>query len=575
MTKFFSTTIRGPAPASREFFGAVPERLVLCLATSLALLVPAWSLATNISDRTRHAAEVGDPIWVFLKDKGPSQATAAPDEQSWISERATTRMARRGRAYDPQQDQPVLGHYLRSLATAGLIIRTESRWFNAVSGTVPRERLSEVASLDFVDSIRPVAIYHRPSETPLRNYLPPPTHGLAKPTGFAYGNSAAQIEAIEADLLHDRGLDGQGIRIGFLDTGYSLGLDVFDSLRLIATRDFINGDADVGDEDTAQMDHGTSTLSVCGGYLPGQLIGVAPRAEYALAKTEIDGTETRIEEDYWVAGLWWIDSLGCDIVSSSLGYIDWYTRADLDGHTATTTKAAELAVERGLLVVNAAGNQGFGGLVAPADGNSVLTVGASDFEGSPAGFTSRGPTADNRIKPDVVAPGVGTWTALARNGQFAGRNGSSFATPLVAGVCALLLQRSPNLSPTQISDLLRTTALGASHPNNDVGWGLVRADHAYAALPSGHTAAGIEVWPNPASDSVWIGTPDGATDALSRFDIFTAAGDPVYSGEFRGRSSLWLGINKQDQPVAPGIYLVWVRTPEREGLVKLALIRRK
>ncbi|MBI5866842.1 MAG: S8 family serine peptidase [candidate division Zixibacteria bacterium] len=535
----------------------------------------AGARAAVISPRAQNAAAAGDPVWIFLKDKGPSATVPGPLAQAWISERAASRIASRGAAYDPRLDQPIFSDYLDALTSAGLTIRTESRWLNAVSGIVPSDRLAALAAYRFVDSIRPVVIYRRPIDTPLPGYLPPAGYGLVKPATFDYGNSAAQAEAIEADLLHNRGLDGQGVRIGFLDTGYSLDLNVFDSLKVIGTRDFINGDTDVGDEDSVQMDHGTSTLSVCGGYLPGELIGIAPRAEYALAKTEVMDAETRIEEDYWVAGLWWIDSLGCDIVSSSLGYNNWYTRADLDGHTATTTKAAELAVARGLLVVNAAGNEGFDGLVAPADGDSVLTVGASDRQGTVADFSSRGPTADNRIKPDVVAPGLGVWTALTRPGAFLGRSGTSFATPLVAGVCALLLQEKPSLSPMQVIDVLRATATNASHPNNDVGWGMVRADHAFAALPSGHEASGIEVWPNPASDSVWIGTPDAATDAPSHFDVFTAAGDPVYSGEFWGRSSLWLGTNESNQPVASGIYLVWVRTPIRDGLVKLALIRRR
>ena len=561
-----------PCPCSK----ALPDNRLwfarLCLYASVALIIPSTSNAATIAQRVQATVEAGQPIWVFLKDKGPFPGQAGSTADGWISARAAARIAQRGGVYDPRQDQPIFDGYRQALRSSGLAIRAESRWFNAIAGTLPVARLNELAALAIIDSLRPVAIYRRQADRPfgvITQGLPP---GMAKPAGFDYGNSRAQIEAIEVDSLHDRGLDGRGVRIGFLDTGFSLGIDAFDSLQVIATRDFINSDTDVGDGDTAQMDHGTATLSVCGGFLPGQLIGVAPRAEYALAKTEIISVEIRIEEDYWVAGLEWVDSLGCDIVSSSLGYINWYSPADLDGNTAMTTRAADLAAQRGLIVVSAAGNRGAAGLVAPADGDSVLTVGASDMFGNPAAFSSRGPTADGRIKPDVVAPGQGVWSALPANGMLAGRDGTSLATPLVSGVCALLLQELPSLRPMQVIDFLRRTASQASNPNNDVGWGMVRAAHT-VEKPGVLSALEIEVWPNPAVDSVWIVTPDTAAGQLSRYDVFTVAGEPVYSGEFSGSSGMWLGSNQAGQPVASGVYLLWVRTPQREGMVKVALIR--
>lgn len=575
MTKFCETLCTHRCFGAQVRRGVRVTRAFLYLSALSALIFATPSDAATIARHVRTAVEAGDPIWAFLKDKGPTVALPAVPGQGWISERAAARIARRGGAYDPKQDQPIYEGYRRALASSGFIIRAESRWFNAIAGTLAVDRLNDLAALAIIDSLRPVAIYRRQVDelhAVVTRVLPP---GMPKPAGFDYGNSRAQIEAIEVDALHERGLDGRGVRIGFLDTGFSLGIDAFDSLQVIATRDFINGDSDVGDGDTVQMDHGTATLSACAGFLPGQLIGVAPKAEYALAKTEIFAQEIRIEEDYWVAGLEWVDSLGCDIVSSSLGYIKWYTPADLDGHTATTTRAAELAAQRGLLVVNAAGNEGTRGLVAPADGESVLAVGASDIFGSPAEFSSRGPTADGRIKPDIVAPGQGVWSARPANGMFAGRDGTSLATPLVSGVCALLLQELPSLRPKQIIGLLRRTASQTGNPNNDVGWGMVRAAHA-VEMPGVYYAPEIEAWPNPAEDSVRIVTPDTtdtATGQLSHYDVFTAAGEPVYTGEFWGNSGVWPGLNQAGQPVASGVYLLWVRTPQRTGTVKVALVR--
>jgi subtilisin family serine protease len=544
----------------------------LCALAIIALAFPVASNAAKVEPRVQAAVEAGNPIWVFLKDKGLSSGQRELATEGWISPRAVARIAQRGGAYDPRRDQPIDDGYRRALTSSGLVIRAESRWFNAVAGVLPAGRLNDVAALSIIDSVCPVAIYRRPAEKPHADIRPTFPPGMTKPGGLDYGNSRSQIEAIEVDVLHDGGLDGRGVRIGFLDTGYSLGIDAFSSLQVIATRDFINADTDVGDGDTVQMDHGTATLSVCAGFAPGQLIGVAPRAEYALAKTEIEGVEIRIEEDYWVAGLEWIDSIGCDIVSSSLGYINWYTPADLDGHTALSTRAAGLAAQRGLLVVNAAGNEGTRGLIAPADGDSVLAVGASDMLGYPTGFSSRGPTADGRIKPDIVAPGEGVWSARPENRGFAGRSGTSLATPLVSGVCALLLQELPTLRPAQVIDLLHRTASQSTHPDNDAGWGRVRAAHA-AAMPSVYHAPEIETWPNPAEDSVRIVTPDTVAEQLSSFEVFTAAGQPVYSGKFRGNSGVWPGLNESGQPVASGIYLVWVRTPKREEIVKVALVR--
>ena len=545
-----------------------------CLSVSLVLLGASNSLAASVSQAVEAAVVGGKPIWVFLKDKGDSTGPSWLSPGEGVSSRAVARIARRGETYDPRLDQPIADRYRQILSSMGLTIRTESRWFNAVSGTLPADRLHDLAALAFVDSLQPVVIYQRPVDRPSGIRTLESSPGMAKPALLDYGNSRAQIEAIEVDSLHAHALDGRGVRIGFLDTGFSLGIGVFDSLQVVATRDFINRDTDVGDGDTAQMDHGTSTLSVCGGFQPGQLIGVAPRAEYVLAKTEILDQEIRIEEDYWVEGLWWVDSIGCDIVSSSLGYINWYSPSDLDGNTALATQAADLAVQRGVIVVTAAGNRGRAGLIAPGDGDSVLTVGASDLTGYPASFSSRGPTADGRIKPDIVAPGVRVWSALPANATFANRDGTSFATPLVAGVCALLLQNLPSLRPAQLIDLLRHTASRAENPNNDVGWGLVRAAHA-AGMQDIVIAPEIEARPNPTPDSVWIVTQDTTTNQLSRYDVFTVAGEPVYSGEFRGSPGLWPGSNQAGQSVASGVYLLWVRTPRGEAKLKVALVRRK
>lgn len=464
----------------------VPLACSLILVAILHVLAAVPVEGAPIPAAVRKTVDDGHPIWVFFHDKGPASVTAKLAGRAWISPRAQERVARRGAHRDAARDWPVYTGYTDQLTAAGMTIRTESRWLNAVSGTISPGQLDGLSTLECVKSVQPVARYQRrrPDDSDAQPPIRKPSDRQGS-TRFDYGTSAAQIQAIQADWLHAVGLDGASVMIGFLDTGYDLGIKAFDSLAVAATWDFINQDPDVGDRDAGQMNHGTATVSVCGGFSPGELIGVAPRAEYALAKTELDGIEEVAEEDYWVAGLAWLDSLGCDLASSSLGYTDWYTYAQMDGNTAVTTVAADMAAERGLLVVNSAGNEGIRPwhyMIAPADGDSTLAVGATTLSGIRAPFSSQGPTADGRVKPDVMAPGVGVWSATVNSNLFSGRNGTSFSAPLVTGVCALLLQQNPALTPNELIELLRRTATNADSPDTLMGWGIVQAARA-AGLP--------------------------------------------------------------------------------------------
>jgi len=270
-----------------------------------------------------------------------------------------------------------------------------------------------------------------------------------------------------------------------MDTGFRKSHEVFQHARIIAEWDFVNNDGDVaqdqGDPEDYSDSHGTGTWSVLGGYNPGELIGPAYGADFVLAKTESSIFERPIEEDYWVAGIEWAESLGAEVVSSSLGYTDWYDFSDMDGKTATTTKAANRAVSLGVVVVNAAGNERddpWAHIIAPSDGFDVIAVGAVDSSGRIASFSSPGPTYDGRIKPEVCALGVDNWVAGNRqDGSDYYRNGSgtSFATPLVAGVTALLLEIHHDWTPLQVRAALLGSASQSTSPDNDYGWGITNA----------------------------------------------------------------------------------------------------
>ena len=314
---------------------------------------------------------------------------------------------------------------------------------------------------------------------------------------YNYGSSLTQNEVINTVAVHDQGYSGKGILICLMDAGFDkLSHEALQNINIIAAWDFVNDDPDV-ENGTGQGEgsHGTSTLSQIGGFKEGQIIGTSFGADYLLAKTENTESETPVEEDNWVAASEWADSIGADVFSTSLGYLDFdgtqndYTFADMDGNTATITIAADLSVKKGIIVFNSAGNNGFNSshntLNAPADGDSVVAIGAVNSSKVRASFSSVGPTADGRIKPDLMAMGDGTYAASNSSiTSYRSFSGTSASCPLAAGVPALMLEKDYSLTPMQIRDILRSTADHSTSPDNLYGWGTIDALAAMNQIPS-------------------------------------------------------------------------------------------
>jgi len=296
-------------------------------------------------------------------------------------------------------------------------------------------------------------------------------------TRVEYGESFGQLDQINAIAAHDAGYKGQGVLVLMLDTGYYKDHESMPAERIIAEWDFINNDGETQNElndPESSHNHGTYTTSTLGGAFEGQLYGPAYEAEFLLAKTEDVSQEEPIEEDWYVTGLEWGELLGADVASSSLGYIDWYTFDDLDGETAVTTIAVTIAIENGMTVATAAGNYGDNGIIAPADAFDVITCGAVNVNGEIAGFSSHGPTADGRIKPDVCAQGVNTYCANTDDpSSYRTANGTSLSTPLVGGAVAVILSARPNWTPYMIREALMMTANNVDNPDNQYGWGVI------------------------------------------------------------------------------------------------------
>ena len=436
---------------------------------------------------------IGVPIkvWVYFTDKGfASEAAyqmAVLDAERRLTDTSKQRRRlRKGGALADGYDVPVYRSYIDQVAGLGVSVKGSSRWLNAISVATTPDQLLRLSQLSFVRTIEPVTVYRRslpPTPEPdvaTKRIVAPATHALN------YGASFTQLAQLQVPQLHDLGLSGHGITIALFDTGFNLTHEAFDSLRtrVVRQKDFINGDDNTKDDPqqdpfAGQHDHGSETLSTIGGYAPGQLIGPAYGAQFLLAKTESIVFEQQIEEDWWLAAVEWADSLGADIISSSLGYNSWYQFSDMDGNTAVTTQAAKIAISRGIIVVNSMGNEGqsfWQKMVAPADAEGVISVGAVDSTGILAGFSSRGPTADGRIKPDVVGMGVAVRAVNPNStNQYLRVNGTSFSAPLVAGAVALLLEAYPSWTAAHMQQVFHATASQSDHPDTLTGYGVVRS----------------------------------------------------------------------------------------------------
>jgi Subtilase family len=377
----------------------------------------------------------------------------------------------------------------RRLTAAGATPRIRSRWLHAISATAPSAVLRTLSRADWLTRVQPMGRWRLPASPTGPDERAPALGDTCSAGGDpTYGASAMPYRQLHLRPLADAGIDATGVRIAILDGGFDTQDPAFAGITVAAQHDFVFGDSIVHDEPTdapgAQF-HGTAVWSLFAGLVPGRLVGIARGASFLLAKTEDIRSETRVEEDNYVAALEWADSIGVDIVSSSLGYLGFdngfaYTPAQLNGDIAVTSVAADSAASRGILVVTAAGNEGpaFRTLVTPGDAHSVITVGAEDSLGAVTGFSSRGPTADGRLKPDLTAPGLDI--CVVAGGPLARLAGTSFATPLIAASAALLKQLHPTLGPLAIRAALRTSATAHTSPDSIRGWG--RPDVAAAAV---------------------------------------------------------------------------------------------
>ncbi len=434
--------------------------------------------------------------FVYFKDKGISKDEFTTAEKSLLKSAEnllTPRAVERrkkvlGDSYIRYEDIPIVSEYVSELESAGVKIVYKLRWFNAVSARFSDEIKEKIESFPFVEKIVPVkGIKARQSEIQGK-YPPDGNLSLLSSHSYDYGNSFNQYDLSGIPALHDKGIKGEGVIIGILDTGFDW--EKPESIKerdVIAEYDFVFHDSVTANQEydhPAQSSHGTGVFSIIGGFTNHKLVAPAFGASYILAKTEDIRSETPIEEDNYAAALQWMESLGVDITTSSLGYnifdagYESHAYEDMDGNTTLITKALELAFQRGVITVSSAGNEGVSSwryILAPADGFNVIAVGAVNYDNVLASFSSRGPTSDGRIKPELVAQGVDVYLARVSKDEYSYASGTSMAAPIVAGIAAQVLSFYPHLSNRQMRRILLESSDQAANPDSNKGYGLLSA----------------------------------------------------------------------------------------------------
>ena len=543
------------------------------------ILLPVLSFSQKYDPQNIEHGKRGNEyrVWIYFTDKDGSEPVTV--SQKAIERRNKNDVSTNHLWYDLQVS-PV---YKNEIASLGLTIKNESRWLNAISVICSKADLNRISELPFVDKIEPVLMQ--------KKKLIQNSDIVELSRTLDYGGSQVQMEQINCIAAHDLGYFGQGIRILYLDTGFELNHEVFDSLNVVAQYDFINNDENTANENDQEIEdgqdhHGTLCLSVVAGYEPGYLIGPAFKSEYLLAKTEIVADEIEQEEDNYVAGLEWGEQNGADIACSSLGYLDWYTYEHLDGNTAVTTIGVDIAASLGVLTVTSAGNEGNDDwyyIIAPADADSVLSVGAVNSSGDIAYFSSHGPTYDGRIKPEVCAMGLYTYCISPNTtSEYSSASGTSLSAPLAAGAAAVVLSANLNLSAMELREALMMTASMADSANNDYGWGIVNT---LAAINYEFMDTKIEqtefapieyhvlkTYPNPFNPSITIQVSTPRVAVLN-VDVFSYDGRFIanlYSGkQFTEVQTL----NWKPGNIPSGIYFIRSSVNGKEQFKKVTFIQ--
>nr|WP_315202302.1 S8 family serine peptidase [uncultured Flavobacterium sp.] len=469
-----------------------------------------------------------EDAWVYFNVKNNSQSYF-DNPLLMLSQRAIDRRVKQNIALD-SKDIPIDKSFINQIrSVSGITVMAKSKWLNSLHVRGTQTVINSLKSFAFVEK---VDFANKALNSTARITASAKTKSVSKvletQVNFAYGNSANQIQMLHGDNLHQQNYTGSGKIIAVIDAGFS-GVNTaqpFQRLRdnnqILGGYDFVNRNANF----YTGSSHGTSVLSCMGGYKDNSLVGTAPDASYYLFRTEDDSSENPVEESYWVEASEKADSLGVDVINTSLGYFEFdntaynHTYTEMDGKTAYITRSAEIAFSRGMIIVVAAGNEGATSnphIGVPADGISMLTVGAVSATKTVVSFSSIGPSFDGRIKPDIMAQGQAVVLSDA-SGTIGTANGTSFSSPITAGLVACLWQAFPNKTNKEIKDLIVKSADRFTVPNNQYGYGVPDFSLALFSGLGVHdfSKKDIFLFPNPTQDLSTISFADNFDTGVIR-----------------------------------------------------------
>ncbi len=524
--------------------------------------------------------------WVMFKNKTGTPYTVGTPT-AYLTPKSILRRTNQSISINTT-DLPVTPSYVSQIAAVpSVTVLYRSKWLNGVViKTASAAALTTIGTFSFVNNTKKVNKYQL--SFPYKNNEQPNPGTLnssktANLAGYNYGGADWQQKMLQVDCMHNQGLRGQGITIAVIDDGFDQvnTNSIFDSLflenRLLGTRDFVSGDTIVFDDDA----HGAWCLSTMAANKPGIIIGTAPKAKYWLLRSEDVGSETLSEEYNWIRAAEFADSVGADITTTSLGYStfdgglnDHVYATDLDGKTAPMSIAANMASRKGMIVLNAAGNAGGGPwnyITVPSDADSIIAVGAVDSLGVKAGFSSFGPSADGRIKPDLSARGAKSLVCGPFVSCFFG-NGTSFATPILAGAVACLWQSKTIATNMQVISALKNTASNFATPNNNIGWGVPQICNAktiLAPLSINNVSNGSDkliLFPNPFTNEINIQFSQGNFSSV-QIKITDVLGTEMFNEIMDGNSgSIHL---REISKFSNGFYLINISYPEFNQTFKI------
>lgn len=528
---------------------------------------------------------------VKLKDKAGTPYSIN-DPSQFLSARAIARRTKQHIAID-ETDLPVTPRYIDSIRLSGnVVILDESKWLNQVCiATTDSSAIDKINRFPFVATTQPLKRTANPKlslrnkwEDPIaKNKFSERSSNIDAPLSprhvsgdyYSYGDAFDQVHIHNGEYLHNKGFHGEGMLIAILDAGFYhyQTLPAFDSVNIkqqvMETYDFVDNEVSVNED----YYHGMQVFSIIAGNIPGQLVGTAPNADFLLYRSEDVASESPVEEQYWAAAAERADSVGADVITTSLGYNTFdnpvfdYTYAGMNGHTTLIAKEATMAARKGMIVLAAAGNEGNNSwhfITTPADADSIISVGAVNNLGEPASFSSYGPSSDGRVAPVAASVGEGTFVS-STTGPIGSGNGTSFATPNLAGLVTCLWQAFPEFTNMEIIDAVKKSSSIYNNPDDRIGFGIPDFQKAYDYLypqkvqRDANMILGnqnIKIYPNPFKDNFTVIIKPLHT-STGNFKIYDASGKLYFIKQVPLQAGVTQVINFTEMPAfQKGMYII-------------------